>query len=310
MADQSPDMRAAKFARARDGVLSSAELHRVGIHRDAIRRRVAKGVLWPIHQGVFAFGTPEVSRRGQMRAAVLTSGPGAFIGFATGAELWGLIDERITPVDVLLLNRKVRRARLRVHRTSWLPEGQRSTWHGLPVTSVARTLLDAGTCLDPADHELAVAGALRRKLVTLEELQAMARTARPGSPTLAAQLTRAGGPQFTRSRAERILLGLVREAGVRPPDANRIDFGDERDLVWREEQVVVEFDGFGFHWSPQAKANDTRRDGDLLVRGWRTLRLTWVELTEEPTGCGGAPGGGPGHVPNNTHKRVTQLCVH
>lgn len=282
MADPNPDMRAAKLARKRDGVVSSAELHRVGIHRDAIRRRVAKGVLWPIHQGVFAFGTSEISRRGRMRAALLTCGPGALLGFAAGTELWGLIDERITPVDVLLLDRHPRRTGLCLHRTNWLPESHRRSWHGLPVTSPDRTLLDAGTCLSAANHELAVAGALRRRLTTVDELKAIAATARPGSKALAAQLARAGGPQFTRSKAERILLGLVRGAHVRPPDANRFVFGDERDLVWREEQVVVEFDGFGFHWSPQAKANDTRRDGDLLVRGWRTLRLTWAELTEEP----------------------------
>lgn len=67
-----------------------------------------------------------------------------------------------------------------------------------------------------------------------------------------------------------------------PPDANKHVFGEERDLVWHEEQVIVEFDGFGFHWSPEAKANDARRDGDLTARGWRTLRLTWHELTGEP----------------------------
>lgn len=279
---RSADMCAAELAQRRDGVLSAVELLQLGLDRWAVRRRVAKGVLWPIHQGVFAFGTPDISRRGQMRAAVLTCGPGSFVSHAAGAELWGLIDERIGPVDVLVVNRHPRRTQPRVRRTSWLPEIHRSIWHGLPVTSVARTLLDVGTCLTPADHELAVAGALRRRLTRLDELMAIAGTGRPGAKQLSAQLALAGGPQFTRSRAERILLKLVRGARLRPPDANKHVFGEERDLVWHEEQVIVEFDGFGFHWSPEAKANDARRDGDLTARGWRTLRLTWHELTEEP----------------------------
>lgn len=194
-----------------------------------------------------------------------------------------MLDERTVPIDVLVAARQPRRIGVRVHRVSWLPDAHRRSWHGIPVTSPARTLLDAGTSLSVAEHELAVASALRRSLVTLEQLRALAGTRRPGSLALAAQIDRTGGPQFTRSRAERMLLHLIREARLPLPVANAKVFGEERDLVWHEQQVVVEFDGYGFHCSPEAKANEARRDGDLTIRGWRTLRVSWRDLTETPT---------------------------
>ena len=79
-----------------------------------------------------------------------------------------------------------------------------------------------------------------------------------------------------------IVLGLVRRARLPPPLTNEPVHGAERDLVWPYARVVAEFDGDAFHWSPRAKRADNRRDGELALRGWQTVRLTWHEITEEP----------------------------
>lgn len=148
------------------------------------------------------------------------------------------------------------------------------------MVSPARAVLDAGTVLPVDSHELVVATALRKRLVARGELAALAGMRRPGAPALREQLGRVGGAQFTRSRAERILLDLIRKARLPPPTANHGMGGHERDLAWVAEQVIVEFDGFAFHWSPGSMRRDHRRDAEMTARGWRTLRFTWAELTE------------------------------
>lgn len=278
----SPDLSAAELARERDDVLSTRQLEQVGLDRFAVRRRVAKGLLRPVHAGVFALGPADLTPMGRMRAAELSCGPEVWLGHRSATVLWEFVDEWNGPVDVLLHRRHLERRGINVRRTNWLPEGHRATRHGLPVTSPARTILDVGTAVEPALHEHAIAAALRSRWVTFDQLGELAESGRPGSTALRAQLKRAGGPQFSRSEGERIVLRLCREARLPPPQVNERAHGAERDLLWPEARVVVEFDGFGFHWSPQSKRNDNRRDGDLALRGWRTVRLTWGEITEEP----------------------------
>jgi very-short-patch-repair endonuclease len=44
---------------------------------------------------------------------------------------------------------------------------------------------------------------------------------------------------------------------------------------------VVEVDGWSYHRTRAAFERDRRRDGRLLVAGYRVLRITWRQLTRE-----------------------------
>ena len=218
-----------------------------------------------------------------MRAAAYSGGGGALVAHCSATVLWGLLAEWNGPVDLLVARgRGPAHPGLRVRRTGWLPAGHRSNRHGIPVVSPARAVLDSGTVLEAADHELVVATALRTRLATRRELDVLAATGRPGAPALRRQLARTGGPQVTRSRAERILLDLVRQAELDRPQVNVPVLGRERDLVWPKARVVAEFDGFAFHWSPEAMSRDHRRDAELTAHGWTPVRITWGELSERP----------------------------
>jgi len=278
---ESADLSAAELARRNDGVVSAHELQGLGLDRFAVRRRVARGVLRPIHPGVFAFGSGDLSPFGHMRAALLACGDDFRLSHAAATYAWEFIDEWRPPVDVLG-PRLLRRRGINVHRTNWLPAEDCATRRGLPVTSPARSILDFGTTADAARHEHAIAAALRKRWVTEDELRDLAAAGRPGAKALRAQLQRLGGPQFSRSEAERIVLGLIRDARLPSPELNVRVHGAERDLVWPDARVVVEFDGFAFHWSPEAKRTDERRDAELALRGWRTVRLSWSEISDEP----------------------------
>jgi very-short-patch-repair endonuclease len=105
---------------------------------------------------------------------------------------------------------------------------------------------------------------------------------RPGSPALRALLDRDSDPALTRSEAEARLLTLVRKGRLREPETNVLVCGYEVDFLWRRERLVVEVDGFAFHSSQRAFERDRRRDGRLLTAGYRIMRVTWRQLTEEP----------------------------
>jgi very-short-patch-repair endonuclease len=46
--------------------------------------------------------------------------------------------------------------------------------------------------------------------------------------------------------------------------------------------LVVEFDGFAFHSNRYAFERDRLRDAELQARGFRVIRVTWRQLTDDP----------------------------
>jgi very-short-patch-repair endonuclease len=56
----------------------------------------------------------------------------------------------------------------------------------------------------------------------------------------------------------------------------------EVDFHWPPFKLVVETDGKATHGHPIAFHRDRDRDLYLQERGWRVLRLTWRQVTEEP----------------------------
>ncbi len=53
------------------------------------------------------------------------------------------------------------------------------------------------------------------------------------------------------------------------------------DLVWPAGKLVIEVDGYSFHSSPFAFGQDRHRDYELLISGYRVLRLTHEEIVRD-----------------------------
>jgi len=54
------------------------------------------------------------------------------------------------------------------------------------------------------------------------------------------------------------------------------------DFLFAREKLVVEVDGWEFHSSRQAFEDNRWRDAHLQAAGYRVLRLTWHQLTNQP----------------------------
>ena len=74
----------------------------------------------------------------------------------------------------------------------------------------------------------------------------------------------------------------MRSAGLPRPETNVRVEGHEVDAIWREQRLIVEFDGYATHGTRRSFEEDRRRDQQLVAKGWRVVRITWRQLTDEP----------------------------
>ena len=110
---------------------------------------------------------------------------------------------------------------------------------------------------------------------------------RAGSRALLEALRRRNaGSTVTRSEFEEMFVEFVDGYGFTRPELNASLVLDGReievDALWRTERVAVELDSRQFHDTPAAFESDRLRDRLLLAAGWRPVRITWRQLTEEP----------------------------
>ena len=248
------------------------------IGRGQIARRVQRGTLLPLHVGVYLWCAPEPTFAGRVRAAVLASGTGAAASHAASAASFGLRPEPASAIDVTAVGRRPRGRGIRGHQVKALHPDDVADLNGVLVTSPARALLEIAGDLSPLRLADAVELAQVKRLVTKRELEAaVARSPRRRGAGVLREL--AADPAFTRSRAERKVVALVRAAGLPEPTFNAIVDGWELDAVWERERVVLEFDSYAFHATRAAFERDRCKTADLTRRRYVVLRTTWSELT-------------------------------
>jgi very-short-patch-repair endonuclease len=273
-----PDRAVAALAARQHGVVRRDQLLSAGLTRHAIAHRVRTGRLHRLHPGVFAVGHTALTPTGRALAAVLACGRGAALSHRSAAVAWALLDDRPGPVDVTVLTQRRRRAGMTLHRTSALSPSDVVRRDGVAVTTPVRTLLDLAAA-GASELERALTEARVRRLVADHELRVRSH-GRPGARALGLLL--AEGPAFTRSEAERRLLGLLARAQLPRPRTNVRVGAHEVDAYWPAQRLVVEVDGYAFHSSRAAFERDRLRDAALQATGHRVLRTTWRQLTDHP----------------------------
>ncbi|HVG76189.1 MAG TPA: hypothetical protein VM824_12485, partial [Thermoleophilaceae bacterium] len=98
------------------------------------------GRLYRVHRGVYSVvGRRLLTRRGFWMAGVLACGPGAVLSYLAAAALWGIRGG--SRVEVTVPRGRKARPGIRLHYAN-LPADEVTTHHGIPVTTVPRTLFD------------------------------------------------------------------------------------------------------------------------------------------------------------------------
>jgi very-short-patch-repair endonuclease len=271
----------AEVASAQRGLVHRSQLRALGVDRGSYEHRLRTGALHHVLPSVLSVVHPLLEPLTAETAALLYAGTNAVLSHDSAAALWGLTE---TPsfVAITMIGRHARRQpNLRIHEVKHLDIRDVRLHQGFPVTAPARTLIDCAST-SRVDRLLNEARAL--KLVKDAELQAaMDRCpGRRGVAALRALLAAEKETGFTRSRAERILKQLVREAELERPIFNTYVDGVEADAYWPRLKLVVEVDGHQFHASYQAFQRDRAKANKLIAAGHVVLRFTWAQLTKRP----------------------------
>lgn len=103
---------------------------------------------------------------------------------------------------------------------------------------------------------------------------------RHGSPA-ARRLLQAAN-DGARSAAERLLIQLLKSAGITGWKANYPVAGYKVDVGFSVSKVALEADGLAFHSNSDDFHNDRVRQNAISLAGWKVLRFTWLDLTEYP----------------------------
>ncbi len=266
------------------GLITFAQLLAAGLSRGAISKRAAKGSLHRVFPGVYALGHAVLSREARWHGAVLAYGDGAALGLLSATELWRVRRYRAPLIDVVVPGRRSPQPGVRLHRTRNLDPRDVTVYRGIPVTTVARTLVDLTEVLDALELANVIHEAdFRSRFSLAATRQAMARAnGRHHLDVLEEALRHnKNGSAGTKSRVERAFRALVEQIGIEQPLSNTIVAGLEVDFHWPALHLVVETDGPG-HERPRTRREDAHRDRTLKVAGYRVLRFTDMDIDHRP----------------------------
>jgi len=266
-------------------VVTRRQLVAHGVGPATVERALRDGRLLRIHRGVYAFGHRALRPEGWWMAAVLACGEGAVLSHRSAAVAWHLLKPADGRIEVTTPRAGGLSLRSLRARHGDLAPADVTMRHRVPITTVARTLLDIAETGPARELDRAIDEAIRLRRFRwrdLDELRTRAHGRRGLRPLAAARATLEPARARTKSELEIEGLALVNRFDLPPAEVNRHVLGYEVDLLWRDRRVVVELDSHGFHSTPGEFERDRRRDADLQAAGFRVLRFTWRQVTGRP----------------------------
>jgi very-short-patch-repair endonuclease len=160
---------------------------------------------------------------------------------------------------------------------------------GLPVTTVARTLMDLASQLHPLQLKAAVEDSIAAGKTTmpslLQVLHDVARKGKPGVTAMRDLLDGWCGEARSVSVLESRGNKLLRDAGLNGFKTEYpIPWSLDRrfDVGYDDECVAVEWDSRRWHLQSLAFESDRMRDRQAVLHGWRVLRFSWADVHLRP----------------------------
>jgi very-short-patch-repair endonuclease len=260
------------------GVVTRRELLDAGVTSDEIRQRLKNGSLLPQYRGVYRVGHTAPSLEATYLAAVRACGADAALSGKAAAFLYKLIRGPEPRPEVTTRSQKrVPGVTTRRSRTV-----EMVTYRGIPVTTVARTLVELASTLSLDDLARACHEAGVKYRTTPGQVEDV--LARRPKTKGAAKLRKVlrGDTHVSLSKLERRFLDLLRGERLVLPETNRVVDGRRVDCRWPEQRLTVEIDGYRYHHSRHAWEQDRRREREARARGDDFRRYTYGDVFESP----------------------------
>lgn len=272
-----------------------------GFSADELARLERRGELVRLRRGAYLrpadLASDPVDRHRQLVVATVPLlGDGSVVSHVSAAVLHGLPvwDVRLEQVQVTRRNgRGKRRGHVHVH-VAPLTDDEIVRVHGLPVTSLARTVVDLSRTLAIA-HAVAAGDAALRAGLADDELSTVLGLAQGRPGVHAARRAVAMLDPRSESAGESASRVVLHHLGLPPSDLqHEVSDASGRlvgraDFAWEERRTLGEFDGrikYGRLLRPgqtaeQAVYLEKLREDAMRDLDWQMVRWGWADLERE-----------------------------
>lgn len=274
-------MQIERLLREQAGVISRSQAVAAGMSADQVDRRLRNQRWRRLHPCVYLVADRELTNRARIHAAVLWAGEDSTLSGVAAAwwhQLWDVAPSTIDiTVPVSQSSPSCRKVRIRRRELDWL---DRTHLDGLWVTNVALTVLEAAVDLGGKGQQL-LDRALQRRVRYQDLIQAYSRNLGWRGSKAAGDLLSSCADRAA-SEGERVVIRLMRAAGITGWVRGYWFGGCELDFAFVELRVAVEVDGWAWHVDVERFRHDRRKQNALELAGWTVLRFTWHDLTQRP----------------------------
>ncbi len=270
------------------GAIRLEQALQTGMTRHQVKHRLQTGRWSKLGRGSYLVSAMTTTED-HLRAAIATL-PGAVVSHEAAAELHGLSYVQRGLATVLVHSQTTHKFQgVIIRRCHDLEPQHVEPIIRLPVTTIARTIVDLAAVVTERNLTAVLDDALAAKLVSVERVAGVAaevgRSGKPGTKNLRLVLDARLGPGLNGSPLERKGNELLLSA-----DLGALEF--EYAIPWRPEHrfdaaypanlLAIEWDSRRWHTQASTFDRDRLRDREAVIHGWRVLRFTWRDVTERP----------------------------
>lgn len=280
------------LAARQHSVVARRQLNAGGVDYQAIKRRVASGMLEPATDLVLKLAAASSTPAQRLMISVLHVGTDTYVSHTTAAAWWGIAGFRLDRIHVSLERcHRVGHDKLhKVHHSTAIPEWCRKAHHGVPVVSPALAIYQmAGTisedrvarAMDSAWSLRLINGPVIDKL-----LERLGRSGRDGT-VLMRKLRKERPDHWTppasnlESRFDEITAPYEFRFG------RQVDVGDDEwsgrvDFLADDLPLIVEILSERYHTSLTDRANDEARRARHASMGFLVVEVWDFEIFHTP----------------------------
>jgi predicted transcriptional regulator of viral defense system len=287
----------ARFA----GIVTAGELGRAGWSPAQIRTLTRRGELEALGRGVYVAAPHASAARDQgvsgehalqVAAVLATAVPGSVASHRSAAIIHGLdllgTPSRL-PVDMTKppgAGSNSSKRQTSVHAAA-LPPQHLTVRAGIPLTTVARTVVDLARLMPFRAGVVAADSALRGRQATRQEFQAVIGDCRRWRGIQRARRVVEFSDERSESALESISRVVFAEHGLPTPEL-QVWVGDHEgaigraDFLWEAYRTIGEADGLGKYSDPSRALAQLQRDARLREAGFEVVHFTWQEVNYSP----------------------------
>lgn len=287
-----PDtLREIRRATRHHGITSTADLRLTQRQIDICCRN---GTLVRLHEGVYADPSHPALPAQALAAAVAAGGLACAAAGRSAAVLWTLRRDHPPRPEVVVPYGRIRRIEgVSVRRSRALTPQMITTRDHIRVTKPLVTVIDCGVVLPPVEvADMIIVGRQQRMFSISDVHEAINRYARPGRTGIAVAREAAALVMIDGRPADSVLefrFNLGPGQRGLPPYRyqHEVRIGRKKyriDFAYPEVLLAIEVEGYEFHSSPEATANDSERRNQLQLAGWSVLTFGWNRVVNDPRG--------------------------